>query len=366
MNILDQAKLLLLGKQNSTFISTVFLSLKTGFTDEVPTAAVNGISIFINPKFFEKLSKGQRVFLLAHEAWHVALNHTLRFKAIPEANHSLFNMAADYVINLMLVDAGYEFIPEGLLDSKYRNMSTEQVYKSLLDGPEEQKPNPDHMDLKESDTDSDELKNKLDEIICKAAIQAEQANQYGSLPEDLKRYHQSLVNPKLDWVTLLHNYVDTFSKEDYSYRKPNRRYIGQDMYLPSLYSESVGNITVFFDTSGSISQAELNLHLAEVSSIKEKLNPITTDIICFDTSIKTVQSFSQDEYLDSVEFTGGGGTFIPPVLDYIKEHEPNVTIIFTDGYFRYPQNIDINTPVLWVIYKNKNFTLPLGETIYYD
>jgi predicted metal-dependent peptidase len=366
MDKLDQAKITLLSMRNSAFISTILFSLKTEFTREVNTACVDGITISINPDFFNSLPLKQCVFLLAHEAWHVALNHVLRASNIPDVNYETFNIAADYVINLLLVNAGFESIEGAYLDEKYTNMSTEQVYEALLKDPNKKPSKPDLIDIVVPASNLDQLEKRVTDIICKATVQAQLASQYGYLPSDVQRLYESIVNPKLDWFTLLQNYMDSFSREDYSYKRPSRRYIGEDIYMPNLYSEAIESIEVFFDTSGSITYEDFVKQLSEVISIKEKLNPKKLTITCFDIELKEHQVFLQDDTLHDCKFVGGGGTNIKPVLERIADVKPNIAIIFTDGYFKLYRPEDIDTPVLWVIVDNPKFTCSVGDIIHYD
>ena len=114
---IDRAKIKLLMLKNSVFISTVLFSLKLKWTEDVPTAAVDGKTLFINPDFWLGLTTKTQIFVLAHESWHVAFNHMFRCKA-GNYNKKKHNYAADYVINIMLKDAGYEVSGQWLCDAK--------------------------------------------------------------------------------------------------------------------------------------------------------------------------------------------------------------------------------------------------------
>jgi len=57
----------------------------------------------------------------------------------------------------------------------------------------------------------------------------------------------------------------TCAGKDYStWKRPSRRFIGMDVLMPSSISESVGEIVVGIDTSGSIGNDELNSFLTEI------------------------------------------------------------------------------------------------------
>jgi predicted metal-dependent peptidase len=56
--------------------------------------------------------------------------------------------------------------------------------------------------------------------------------------------------------------------KDYStWRRPSKRFLGQDIYMPSTVGESMGDLVVAIDTSGSIGSKELQVFLSEVVSV---------------------------------------------------------------------------------------------------
>ena len=94
----------------------------------IPTMAVDGISLFYNANFVMKLEMVDIIYILCHEAMHVACCHMTRML---DKDRNLANKAMDYAINLLL-----DFIKSpapvgGLYDKKYENMSAEEIYKLL-------------------------------------------------------------------------------------------------------------------------------------------------------------------------------------------------------------------------------------------
>jgi len=118
------------------------------WTYRVPTAATDGIYIYINPDFFNGLaSDSQRAFLLGHEVGHMILKHPQRGKAFRKRgyfrvvegvkipfSHRLYNCAGDYVINADLIAHGLEPIESGLFDDRFgRNHLVDEVYVELYE-----------------------------------------------------------------------------------------------------------------------------------------------------------------------------------------------------------------------------------------
>jgi len=365
---LNKAKITLISQRNSVFICTVLFSLKFSWDEETPTAKTNGLELLMNPDFFMSLSTEERVFLLAHEAWHVAFMHTTIDRR-KSKSPIRWNMAGDFVINLMLKDSGYKMPQGGLIDEQYRDMSTNAVYDLLPEDTDENNPDFD-SDIDDAEgsgagADADEIEAKIEDIVVRASTQAQmQGQDPGSLPEHMRRILDKLLNPVLDWRTILQNYMTAFSKEDYSFSRPNRRFM-PDHYLPGMHSESLGEIAVAIDTSGSVSPKEFAVFLTEINDIKESLRPTSTRVITFDTRIHDDIQLTADQPIDEVELHGGGGTDLRPVFKRMKDKEPIVLIIFSDLYCDEIRS-DPGYPVIWIAVNHKDAKVNFGDLIHYS
>ena len=69
--------------------------------------------------------------------------------------------------------------------------------------------------------------------------------------------------------------------------------------------------------------------------------------------------------LKNLKFSGRGGTDVAPVIDWVNQHNPQVTLVFTDGYFYAPKE-KTKSPLLWLIHNNKEFTSDIGKVIHYN
>lgn len=378
--MLDKAKLQLISIKKSTFTTTLLFSLKFKWSLDIQTADVNGVDLRINPKFFETLQPPERVFLLAHEAWHVAFEHITRFEEMGEkADFKTYNEAADHVINLMLREKGYAVPQNACCNPKYTNWSTEQVYHDLMKN-KSQNPNfiPDftpssnnqgNNQKTKSGMTPDQMKNKIDEMLVKANTASQmEAGQDGAedVPDCIAERIEELVNPKVDWRTLLRNFMFEIRRDDYSYRRPNRKYMPH-VILPSLYSEGMGALQVAIDVSGSVSNEQFNAFKTEINEIKDTLNPSSTEIVQWHHKISSIDVLDEYQDMSSVEFKETGGTNVYPVLERAIENPPQVMVIFTDGYFTpFDKPEQINFPVIWVIYDNNNFSCEFGQVVEYE
>lgn len=113
------------------FFAELAYNLRIIYTRRVPTAAVDGTNMFINPDFFAPLTEPQIMFIVCHEVMHCALLHFARIKG---RDPFRWNIAGDYEINLLLADDGvlpYEEIKNelhGLIEKSYKGRNAEQLY----------------------------------------------------------------------------------------------------------------------------------------------------------------------------------------------------------------------------------------------
>lgn len=121
---------------------TLLLSTEVIWTSAIPTAATDGVHVYVSPEFFRGLATdSQRAFLLAHEVSHIILRHPQRSKAFSDRgwftadvsfDHRLYNKAADYMINSDCDAMGLEPVPNGCYSVEYgRNDLVDAIYLSL-------------------------------------------------------------------------------------------------------------------------------------------------------------------------------------------------------------------------------------------
>lgn len=355
---LDKAKIALMSKADSAFFTTVCFSLKHVWDETIPTACTNGTEIRYNPQFFMSMNEHERVFLLVHEAMHVALLHITRLKG---RNHKKWNMAADYVINLMLVERGFTMPKEGLLNKSYAGLSTEQVYDLIPDQQAEDFP----MDIEEAPGDLPAMEEEIKEILVRASVASKMAgDKPGSIPGDIQIYLDKLLKPKLPWKVILRRFIQSFAKDDYTFTRPNRRFFPKHI-LPGLKSEKLIDLAIAVDTSGSVTDEEFKRFVSEVSGILKMMQPDEITLVQFDTEIKSVDPIKNLRELGQVNFVGRGGTKIGPVLDWAKENKPQLLLVFSDGEFHWPGD-KLKSPTLWMIHNNKRFQAPFGQVIHYE
>ena len=305
--------------------------------------------------------------LLVHEVMHCVLHHMSRRG---DRDPKKFNVACDYAINPIVIDSHFVLPEGGLIDDNYRNMSAEHIYSILPDPPEDfgQFGIGGVIDSGKDDKGEDiqggisdqELEIEWDIAIAQAASLAKSM---GKLPGALTEILADVLDPKVDWRTKLNQFMQV-AKDDYSWMRPNRHFIARKMYLPSLWSERVGDIVVAIDSSGSVSDEELQQFLGEMTSICHDCNPTTVHLIACDTRVNYYKPYTREDLpLKKMEMSRGG-TYFSPVFNYVKENniEPEALVYLTDlGSNDYGDAPDY--PVLWIS-SCKGDLPPFGEVTF--
>jgi predicted metal-dependent peptidase len=199
------------------------------------------------------------------------------------------------------------------------------------------------------------------ERLARAAIAAKIQ---GNLPSDIESLVDAAVEPKLPWRELLRNYVQDATKTEYRMMPPSKRYLHIPIYMPSMKGEFL-EIAVAIDTSGSISQPELETFVSEMQGIADQFENYRIHVYACDAAIHGYDVIeTHDEWPKS--YGGRGGTDFRPVFKDIEEKglEISVLIYLTDSYGSFPETPP-SYPVLWVI-NQPNREVPFGEQIFLD
>lgn len=367
---------------NHPFFASIALQLPYRETDAVPTAATDGEQILYNPDFIDSLKEDTVTGLMAHEVLHVAYMHPLRRQG---RDKELWNVAADYAINLILVEAGFQLPEGGLIYDGFKDMTAEQIYSVLEQ--KMQQASSSGGDGEDGDAmaqakqhatfgeviDPNDGKPMSDSVIREkeAAIErmvaqaAEVARMAGKLPGGIERMVTELLNPRLNWREILERFVAEITRNDYNWKRPSPRYLHQGVYLPLLESLDVGKIVLIVDTSGSIDEHLLSEFGAEIKAASSRFKfPVT--VLYVDTEVHEPQELESGTDIDPV---GGGGTDFVPGFEYIEKEmndDIRAVIYFTDGWCSSFPETPPDYPVLWAVYDYDEFDPPFGEVIHID
>lgn len=369
---IQKAHVALMNDPKYCLYSGIFMLGKVEVRDDVPTACTNGRDVKYGRKFVEKLTDAELRGLILHEAKHKAFRHLTTWKSLYKEDARLANVACDYVINLQIFDEDREGkfvkLPDGgCLDEKFRGMDAGTVFRLLKQqgGGGEGEPLDEH-DWENADEMSQEekeaLANEIDQALRQGAILA------GKMGANVPRDIADALTPKVDWREALRDFVTSHcaDRDESTWKRPARRWIAQDVYMPSSISESLGRIVVAIDMSGSIGANEIGQFLGEVKSVCETVHPEAIDLLYWDTDICQHETYERDALsglLQSTKPRGGGGTNPQCIPNYIKAKsiKAECAVILTDGYVsRWGDGW--SCPVLWGI-TTDGITAPIGKSV---
>jgi predicted metal-dependent peptidase len=382
----QKAHVWLMAQPKYCLYSGIFMLGKTSIEDNVPTACTNGRDAMYGRAFVDKIKDEELRGLILHENLHKAFRHLTTWKDLNEKNGKLANMACDYVINLMIYDSDPEekdvALPDGgLLDERFRGMDAGEVFRILekeCKGKRKGKNKPGNSGEQGEDDDSKdnggedsdtqegfdshdwdgakemseqaqkELERDIDQALRQGALLA--GKMKGGVPQEIK----DIMESKIDWRDALREFINSFcmDKDVSTWRRPNRRWVDQGVYLPSTVGETVGRIVIAADMSGSM-YGLLGKVLGEIKKIAESVRPEGIDLLYWDAHVCAVEKYDFED-LDAMMTTtkpiGGGGTDPQCVADYIRDNKlkPECVVMLTDGYVN-SWGTGWNVPVLWGI-----------------
>ena len=373
--------------------------------DDVPTAGTNGRDVVYGRKFIDEADDKLTRFVVLHEYFHVMLMHMTVWNHVFGEDPETANYAADAVINLMLhdLDPRGDFLTvweNAVLDQQYRGMDTGEIYRAMkkkqngkpqdgsgsgngkssdkpkaANGKEAQqfdKHEPAKPDAKGDGEgmqpltagEAEEVRKTVDSALRQGALIA------GKIGADVSRAFGDLLEPQVDWAEQLREWLRTTAAgNDLStWRKPSRRWLAQDTYMPSRYTEAVRRVTIGVDTSGSISGEQLQRALTEIMCACETVRPEIVDVIYWDSRVAAHEVYEGEAVQTLAQTTkpkGGGGTRVTSMREYMEREDikPEATIVFTDGYVEPDWGGQWPGPVLWAI-STKGMRAPSGVSLY--
>lgn len=417
--------------EQEPFYGNLLQQLTVKYTEQVPTAGITfnektvQYEMYINPKYFiKRLNNELKISVFQHEVLHFTNKHLFRLpflsKSVSNNEKSLFNLAGDMAINQFLshtakgcklcekldikspeewesthpteedkdvcpgkwVDVKDWKLDDGSLFPTFQSM---EIYHDLIKKEsEKQKGNkktkgnvnemlekfPNSFDEHNWDDLDEETKKKMIEEaqkVIKRTIE-KTSHTHTVVPNEVKDMLQELeiMSSSLNYKQILKNAirrtVSTADRES-TWRKPNKRY---GIYSPGSKTGEFPSLYFSFDTSGSMSYKEINecLHIMEnflKVGVRTCMLSLWHTNMYYKKPYRLKDRFKEDQLQ-------AGGTDIREALEDIKKSNPNLSLIFTDGYFD-AVNIKLPGEVIFIITKGGNTNHPMkhvGKTIELD
>lgn len=367
---------------------------------QVATAAVAltpvGVELLINPDFFvNQLKTAERVAVVKHEVLHLVFRHLYR-PLIDNGNRTIFNIAADLVVNqhvapwplprdavTLMTFPDLDLSPNQTLEYYYERLHA--LWRQMDDGKRGSSPRSARSlsDLLESGTLygdhdfwamaggfgfqghgrqgadpvsapspvlSEALRKALESDGERKLLRArERTNlrQWGQLPETIRSEVQKIdarYQSRIDWRRVLRLFVASGYRTRMvpTKMRASKRF----QQFPGIRIRREQRIAVVIDTSGSIDEASLGLFFAEVHGIWKT----GAELLILECDAQVQRSYPYQGRTPTL-VQGGGGTDFDPAFEWINRPEHgkfDACIYLTDGYGPKPET-RISCPVLWVL-----------------
>ena len=362
------------------YLSTLLFNLKIVESSQLPTLAVDdGWRMYYSPDFVMEQTAEALATMVLHEALHCVNQHGPRFRALSQSRHLhvTWNFAGDVGINHVLDRAQMpwgDFEPLRFTHlSKFDvnpEMGTEKIFFTIVEYYEQHPEEVDQFsdcgsiiggeardyEISRGDSDNPAIKSDQQDVIRDQVAQEILKHAYtkgiGSIPGELLRWAQELLEPTIDWRKALAGAFRTslatvLGRRDYVYTRPSRRQsamrIGNhEIILPSMRKPAPPAIAIIVDTSGSIGNDEITLFLSEVDGIVNAngISQGVTVIPC-DADIGEIQKLRSRGAITSLKLTGGGGTDMGVGIAAAGKLRPTpkIVIVLTDGFTPWPTSL---------------------------
>lgn len=196
-------------------------------------------------------------------------------------------------------------------------------------------------DLCDSGLSPEESKQASDEMANRVKIKAELSNQsknIGSGSCKLSFNIGKALKSRLDWKKLVQQYCIKMKSSDVSFRTPDKRMMYQSAIYPGQVDDELNalrNVKVCVDTSGSISDEDLQYFMGQLDELFSKYDT-QAELIYWDTEVESIGEVSSYKDFRYKEAVGRGGTDPACLFEYFESHKckikPALIIVFTDGY----------------------------------
>ncbi len=358
--------------------------------------------IWFNPRHTQHLSLAQLGFVLAHELGHQTYASQGRKRG---RDPHLWNCATDFAINRIVAQIPHPARPrqrlyaspngtypelgtlEILHDPLYDGHIAETIYEHLANQP---LPDPvrvtlsltvdgedgeqtvempgvsNHgggIDIHLPDGLTGEQQEELADRIGQAVTWWRDQGGIGHAPGEAVRKVDLQRASRVPWNRILQRTVSQIiARDDYSLRRPNRRYLLEDLVVPGIYGEKTGQVVVAVDTSGSMSREQISAVGSELGHIAAQVDELT--VLIADSRVQQVVTLPElDGFLQTGRMKGGGGTDHRPVFAWIQDQKtrPDLFIGLTDLFSRFPTEVP-TYPVVWVT-PGKHGRAPWGRIV---
>lgn len=365
---------------------------------EVKRLFAQGSRILYNEEFVISAAPAEIAYWLSREILHLTMGHGDRKR---KRSTVLWTIASEYCVNSILMQEGLAMgVQQKFFRRDFNGKSAEEVYAVLVRESRE-------VSLQEAiallDREIPEMSgvsgisgeathgteriaknfgidpSALSEIMGESARRSREYGNYraktlemisrGRLAERTmgrRGYAVDLPvelrdNEEVPWQDILLDYAFN-DRSGMSYRRFNRKYVADDIYLPQRYNMAE-NVVVAADVSASIPEAVLNSFLSDVVYLLQSRNVQTrVRLIQTDAEVQSDQILDLEMPEETIlRRKGFGGTDFRPLFRLLSsEDNRDPLIVLTDGRGIIPECAPDDFDVIWI---STDLRMPWGFNI---
>ena len=349
--------------------------------------STDGENIYYNKKYMEQLNEAERNFYLLHQLYHCIFMHPSR---MINKDIKIANIAADFLVNYYIDMEKNEFkkagiiinIPKDAYMIKNENdrksldkLSFEQLYEIIYNKQKSKiqaslhennisKENNSTLSIYGNNINLNKINNDLilpqsaektssnmRRIIQESIITNKMygSKMIGDIQGSFLRRVTELIGTRVPWYKYLKRYLSNILQDDTSFDTPDKNHIYRGLILPGPYEDEnkIEDIIFLIDTSGSISEEDLNNFLYQAYNVCKDFEAQGLAIF-FDSIVQDVFKINKKN-INKLPIYGGEGTDINVALEYIKNEKLKYSciLVLTDGYFNSPKTYLRN--IIWCL-----------------
>lgn len=340
-------------------------------TTALPTAGVgiqNGaVQLHVNPEFFERLTKDERVAVLKHEVLHLLFAHVTRGRGT-RVDPMLANIAADLVVNqyvggkwrlpndaiTLATFADLKLERERDLGYYYARLQSLRTASGSQSAPESARAlariDRWHSDHSLWNACAESVADAAVDRLVRGATERAGARGWGDLPGPLQALiavRLERIRPRFDWRHLLRLFAG--SSRSTAVRDTIRRVSRRYGVIPGIRIQRRSRLAVAVDTSASVTDAELAAFFSEIDALHRR----GAEVWVLEADARVARVYRYVGHFPT-GVGGRGGTRFDPVFEYLCRGDGrrwDACIYFTDGNGPAP-NVRPPCALLWIVSAN--------------
>jgi predicted metal-dependent peptidase len=277
-----------------------------------------------------------------------------------------------------------------LYDPQFKDMSTEEIYEKIPDPPKQPGggvyivvdiggcgavidagagPGDPDSEGQGQGASAEQVAHEWQANV-RMAISIARANNAGQTPGYLERLVTQLKRPKVSWRDLTAQFIDQSMTTDYSFRRPNRRYIHSGLILPGNVADALHEMVMFVDCSGSVSEDMITAFVSEVAGTLDSGTCDHLYVVYADAKVQVVDEYIPGDVVKA-KCPDGGGTDFDDSFEWLAKNVPDAAcVVYLTDMATCSFGKEPPCPVLWGAYTTEaqlaHISPPFGTVVHVD